>query len=684
MRLLDITASAHRDGNRIDVTWAYPVPAQVSGVRVVRGEGSHPTTPDDGVLVAHGTGLATASDVNLKGETVYYYSLFTFSGDPPQYDPAPLPAEPPHPDPHNRVSAMAISPYDFAGQLYALLPAIYRRYDAERGSPGSAGSGQNQGPLRRFLDLPGGELDRLYSLTRAALAFANLDQVDGRLLPLLAQWIGWRTNYGLPVRAQRNEIRFAPRIYQTIGGVPTLDATVARVTGWANRTKEFVHNVARTNQPERLNLWSALRGTGGTWTDPALASVNFAYDGRPAVVREADGSMLFFYHTYRQHGWDIWAKRFAAGAWLPSRPVVDRPGIDKHPAVALQSSRLWLFWQSYDPAQPPAERKWQISFTIRTGTTWSAPAVFGDPATERRLPAAVADNTGGLWLFWLESVAGTWQLRYNRHDGTDWQLATPQTLPLDGGQAPRVEDDLFVLFHPASASQRLWLFWARQEPGGPAGQTRWSVVYRIKQGLDPAATDWSPIRALPKTGPGGYHDRQPAALLAAGGNIELFWSSTQPGGWSIVGSTLATGPLTWGPNQQVSTGPDTRRAPLAVDTGTGTLLAYRSNASLAYASTTFGATRTRDHRYAGTTTVATGAVAKLALRGTFEDFQTYTYDTGPGGVRTNDNRIARDTVGLYLTPDIDDEEEIKAVISRLASVLADFIPLSARAVFITP
>jgi len=678
MRLLDITATAHRDGNRIDLAWTNPAPAQAPGVRVVRREGSHPATPDDGVIVAHGTGLATASDGNLKGETVYYYTLFPFDGNPPQYQP----------DPHNRAGAMAISPYDFAGQLYAMLPAIYRRYDAERGSPGSAGSGlptvRDQGPLRRFLDLPGGELDRLYSLTRAALAFANLDRVDGRLLPLLAQWIGWRTNYGLPVGAQRNEIRFAPRIYQTIGGVPTLDATVARVTGWANRTKEFVHNVARTNQPERLNLWSALRDTAGTLTAPALASVNFAYDGRPAVVREADGSALFFYHTYRQHGWDIWTKRFAAGAWQPSRPVVDRPGIDKHPAAALQGSRLWLFWQSYDPAQLPADRIWRISFATRTGTIWSAPAVFGDPATERRLPAAVVDNAGGLWLFWLEPVAGTWQLRYNRHDGTDWALATPQTLPLDGGQAPRVEDDLFVLFHPASANQRLWLFWARQEPGGPAGQTRWSVVYRIKQGLDPAAADWSPIHTLPKTGPGGYHDRQPAALLAAGGNIELFWSSTQHGGWSVVANTLAIGPLTWGTSQQVSTGPDTRRAPVAVDTGTGTLLVYRSNESLAYASAAFGATHTLDHRYAGTTTVDTGAVAKLALRGRFEDFQTYTYDAGPGGVRTNGNRIARDTVGLYLTPDIDDEDEIKAVISRLASVLAEFIPLTARAVFITP
>jgi len=677
VRLLDITATAHRDGNRIDLSWTNPDPAGAPGVRVVRREGSHPAGPDDGVVVAHGTGTGTASDTGLAGERVYYYTLFPFRGDPPVYDP----------DPHNQASAMAIALYDFAGLLYAMLPALYRRFDADRlprpatTAPADAG----KGVLRRFLDLPGGELDRLYSLTRAALAFADLDRVDGRLLPLLAQWIGWRTNFGLPVGAQRNEIRFAPRIYQAIGGVPTLDATVARVTGgWANRTKEFVHNVARSNQPERLTVWSALRDPGGTWGAPALASVNSGYDGRPAAVRDADGSVLALYHTQRRHGWDIWVKRFTtAGGWEPSQPVVDRAGADKYPSAARQGNRLWLFWQSYDPGQPAADRHWRVWSATRTGTAWSAPQLFGDPATERRSPVAVADGTGGLWLFWLELLAGTWQVRYNRHDGTAWQLATPTTLPLDAAQPPRVEADLFGLFHPTSASQPLWLFWARQAPGGPAGQTRWSVVYRIKQGLDPAATDWSPIRALPKTGGGGYHDREPAGLLAAAGNLELFWSSTQNGGWSVLRNTLAIGPLTWGTNQQVlPASPVTRRAPLAVDTGAGTLLAFRSNQSIGYASTVFGATRTLDHRYAGTTTVDTGGAAKLGLRGQFEDFQTYTYDTGVGGVRGNDDRIARDTVGLFLTPTTADSAQIQAVISRLAGELADFMPVTARAVFL--
>lgn len=643
MRLTDIAATPDTDGHRIDLTWTNPDPVAAPGVRVVRREGSHPETPGDGLIVAHAEGITSVSDEGLHGETVYYYTLFPFKGT--EF----------FPDPHNRATAMALSSYGFAGRIYAMLPAIYRRYDAETLTPG-----QENGELRRFLDLPGSELDRLHSLIRSSLGAMDLDRVDGRLLPLLAGWIGWPTDYALPIRLQRNEIRSAPSVYQVIGAVPTLDATVARVTGWTSRTKEFVHNVARTNQPERLNLWSATRNTTGVWSSPELTSVNFAYDGRPAVVREADGSLLFIYHTHRSHGWDIWSKRFAGGTWQPSEPIIGRPGADKHPSAALAGTKLWLFWQS------DRSGDWRINVATRTGGTWSQPELFGD--VPRRMPAAVADHTGGLWLFWVELSGGRWVLRYNRHDGTQWGAA--QTMPADEGQEPRVEDDLFAVFHPSSASQRLWLFWARHEPG----QAKWGLVYRIKEGLDPAAADWSPIRQVPKTGT--HHDRQPAALLSTGGDVELFWSSTRGGGWSVVRNTLAIGPLTWGTPQQVTTRPYSERAPLPVDLGGNrTLLLYRSNESIAYDSAAYGATHTLDHRYAGTTTVDVGATAKLALRGTFGDFQTYTYDAG----RTNDDHIARDTVGLFLPPEAATNQD---AVARLAGVLTGFMPATTRAVFI--
>jgi hypothetical protein len=43
-----------------------------------------------------------------------------------------------------------------------------------------------KGELRRFLDLPGSQLDQIYSLARAALNLVDVDRLEGALLPLLA------------------------------------------------------------------------------------------------------------------------------------------------------------------------------------------------------------------------------------------------------------------------------------------------------------------------------------------------------------------------------------------------------------------------------------------------------------------------------------------------------------------
>jgi hypothetical protein len=671
LRLLDITALAHFSGNRIDLTWSNPDPAQFPGIRVVRREGAYPTGPQDGVLVLDATGATAAADRGLRAETVYYYALYPYSGSPPQYDD----------DPHNRVSAMATGQYGFAARMYQLLPSIYRRYDAQQLPPpgsGVAPQDLSRGVLERYLDLPGGQLDQFFSLARAALELHDVNTLEGVLLPLLAQWIGWRTDYALPVDAQRNEIRFAPQLYRTTGTITALDATVDRITGWPVQTKEYMHNVARTNQPERLNLWAVSRDATGTWGTAALASVNFAYDGRPGHVTDQDGSELFLFHTYRPHGWDIWAKRLVSGQWQPSEPVVDRPGADKYPSVALLGSTLWLFWNSYDAAAG----QWRIWYQTRTGGAWTAGQWYGDTTTERRNPAVVADGTGGIWLFWREWAAGRWQVRFNRNDGTNWQLSPDGTMPQDGGQPVDVDDDLIAVINPSPAGT-LWLFWSRHDPAS-AGQTRWSIACRVKKALDPTVADWSVVQVLPKSSP-DVHDREPAPLPAANGNLELFWATTRGGGWSIGHAQLDTTALTWSTPDFIAPGPYSQRAPLAIGTGSGstagTLLTYRTNQSLAYQSPLAGAEQTLDDRYAGTTTVRTTDAAKLALRGAFEDFQAYTYQ---GGALTDADRITRGTIGLFVTPGTSDPTAIAAAVSRLQAVLPEFMPVTARAVVITP
>jgi len=665
VRLRQISATPHPDGNRIDLSWVNPDPAGFPGVRVVRRTGTHPDSPGDGAVVADlladgaGAGeiVQTAMDLGLKGETVYYYGFFPYpKGGVPD---ASL-------DPANRAAAMASSPYACAEQMCGLLPGIYHRYDAALAEEGP-------GPLRRFLSIPGGQLDLLYSQARSLLDAHDLDKVDGRLLPLLAQWIGWQTDYRRPIDAQRNEIRNAPAIYHTIGIIPTVEATVKRLLGWGSRTKEFVHNVVRSNQPERLNLW-ALQGDGsGFAAEGGLLSLDFAYEGRPAAAVDADGATWLFYHTLRAGRWEIWHKVWAGGEWSPSQPLVANARLNRHPAAVCHQGQLWLFWDAYDPGT----QAWRLQFRTRDALgRWSPIKEFGQP--ERRMPAAADDGAGGLWLFWLEKRGGFWQVCYNRHNGTEWQLASPAHFPCSGGFDPRVEDDLFVLSKPADATQPLWVFWARRAKWDGDGQTRWQIAYRHKANLNPQGSGWSAISILPKgAGLNACDDREPAPRLDGLGRIELFWSSTRDGSWSVWRQLLEDGspePLTRAPYDQ--------RAPLPVPAGVGLQLVYRSNESLPYASTVYAATQTLDARYSGSTTVPAQNLAKTAWHREFKDFQTYTYQTGKNGERGDSDWYGRDTIGIYLTPDTEDAANIRENRHRLRSVLPQFLPAPVRAVFI--
>src|SRR5688572_6433806 len=157
LRLSSITAEAHPEGNRIDLAWENPDPVQFPGIRIMRRLFTYPVSPADGDLVVDGQNLSAFTDKGLKAETVYYYAFFPYRNTPAEYEI----------DRNNRESSMATGPYNMAGQMSDLLPAIYHRYDTQRPltvPPGMTAEDQARGQLRRFLDLPGGMLDQLVSL----------------------------------------------------------------------------------------------------------------------------------------------------------------------------------------------------------------------------------------------------------------------------------------------------------------------------------------------------------------------------------------------------------------------------------------------------------------------------------------------------------------------------------------
>lgn len=752
-KITKITATPHNAGNRIDLMWFNPQPHQYPGVRVVRRKDTHPASPDDGVVVAEvmvsvvdgklsavnvlegevectvnedGAVRHHTFDKELKGGEVYYYTFFPYDGDPPDYQF----------DGRNRASVMATSSYNMARQMYDLLPLIYHRYDTvlpKEPPPGMPEVDWKKGQLRRFLDITGGEIDRFYSFARSAMDLHDIDRVEGSLLPLLAKWIGWKTDYTREIESQRSEVRGAPAVFKTIGLIPTVEATVQRISGWESRTKEFAHNVFTSNRPERLNLWVRYRGATGGWSVPEEPlSLDFAYEGRPAAVRDGDGTQWFFYHAVRNGGMDIRYKklvtfkidlglqsdlnrsavtpairqafesaghplsRFAGiekkdglwlitdkygedrftvrkeGAvlnvymWIPSQPFNHGGETDKYPSAVFHDGVLRVFWSEYSET----DKLWRIKCRNFSGGKWSDDPPFGDDGIGRKRQFAVVDNSGGLWLFWLELEGKRWLMKYKRRHGGTW--GSKISFPPDGTVEPRVEDDPFVLFHPGGA---LWVFWARMDT--VAGRRRRGLICRIKNNLNPDNTGWSGIISL-SLAARDYHEREPAAIVRTDGDIDLYWSSTKYGSWSVCKRKLTVATHSPGPMSRVASSPYSHRDPLPLNVNGVKLLIYRSNESLTYRSKVYKATETVDFRYAGSTTVHTRDAGKIALRGKFEDFQTYTYDTG----KTNDDWYSRNTIGLYLKTDTVDEGELNSRISRIDKVLAEFMPSTDRAVYI--
>lgn len=623
-------------------------------------------------------GLCCVKDENLHGETIYYYTLFPYKGDPPEY----------YVDSHNRISAIATSAYNMAGQMYDLLPKIYFRYETIFPSPQDSVSEQDKqrGQLRRFLDLPGGQLDQLYSYAKAALDIRNIHKVDARFLPLLAQWIGWETDYNLEIDKQRNEIRYAPYLYDTIGIIPTTEAFVKRITGWESRTKEYIHNIFITNRPERLNLWIHRRANDGTWSDsPSLLSLNFAYQGRPSAVLDDQGTLWLFYHTLRKDRWNLWYKTYRNDTdWVQSQPLVSRRINDKYPTATLYKREIWLFWIAYDTEN----HVWRLDNCHQDGPggPWSDIETLSYVKGDCRNPWVITDNEDGLWLFWLERVESKWQLKYNRYDGSIWELDTPAVFPLAVNEDPKVEADPFVLLHPTAPDQKLWIFWARKELDPVSGRTYWTVVYRIKEGLDPdpAVSDWGDIHIMPKNTPAsGCDNRCPAALVDKNGNIELFWSSNQDGSWAIWRNTYDLAEKKWGEAEKIISTAYTCRDPLPVVVDDITLLVYRSNESMKYSSRAYGATGTIDNRYAGCTTVDTGNLAKIGLRNQFEDFLTYTIQTERAVDTSKQDRYFYNVAGIFARPG--EGETVTSVLHKRANLLNNlsvFLPVNIRGIVV--
>lgn len=359
-----ISAQPDPRGGRILVSWTNPVVAGFAGTRVLRRELFYPTVPADiGTSAEVYNDASTQAgqsgqflDGGLKPERVYYYAVVSYDGAANTY-----PAY---------ISAMSTAPYQTGQYLYNNLPGIYQSYDTALPPPSPAldPADLSKGQLRRFIEMFGLEFDVLRSYASGMKSFFDPAQVDGTLLPLLAGWIGWQTDYTLGLPKQRNQVRNAPHYYATTGIAANVRATINRVSTWDARIKEFTHNIFLSNIPEQFTIWEQER-QGTSWQSEQLVTLDLAYEGRPSACQIPDGRLWLFYHarqsapatvsgariTTARDRFQLSSKVFEQGAWLPARPLTPTAPIaglsatNRCPAAVFSNDgTFWLFWSSLD------------------------------------------------------------------------------------------------------------------------------------------------------------------------------------------------------------------------------------------------------------------------------------------------------------------------------------------------
>lgn len=699
---VELQARANLGGQRIDLDWSWRTSGQESTrFRLLRRERRYPASPNDGVCVLDmgvpvdtdphrvprtyqldagmapgssgilaevedpGSGdLAYSFSVADRGlaEEIYYYTLFV--GEEPSVKPV------------ARASATASGCYGLAEQLYRLLPGVHRAFDEPLPAD------REQGALRKFLAVFGAALDYLRSRAEGLRGLHDVLQTRADLLPHLAQWIGWDLDLTQDEIAQRMEILFAPELYRTVGTLPNIQALVNRVTGWDCRIKEFVHNVCLSNAPETIHLWDiweVSRNSAGTaWLTPVRRTAAENYDGRPCCVRDAGSNTWLFWHSRRSGGRGIWCQSLDVPGAAPCRIELCAPDDAGSlllnagaPSVILAGKDLWLFCES---GQAGKREVW-CAANLSPGSlgkelsdkasTYPAQNLSLHPADDAN-PAAVTLGDQ-VWVFWQSNRRGPTDIWARVHKNGQW------------GPPKRITTAGFRHRVPAAVVDKnntLWLFYCEDY------HSEEGVSCRLRcRTFDGRA--WTEKEDAGTNGP---CDESPAAVVR-GDSIWLFWHTRDAKGhWQIRSKTFNG--TKWAKSVQVADHPAADKEPAALVDSNGRVRVFWRSQRRGYFRIS-GQAQGSEYPLQSCTVDTRNADMLEHVHLQKEAFKNrvhYTYDTrvhdaGRTGIN-NGAWCARDTVGVYLTPDILDAELIVQGQELVRGLIQRFLPLQTRILFV--
>lgn len=201
--------------NGLQLNWT-PPGGNWNQLVLVRSAFGTPSRVYDGItLESSPTFFGTYLDTPLVPGYFYYYSLFVFDTDLNEYALA------------GSAQGLVISDYDFRDTFQHWIPDWYLELDAEQ-----ATQNQPNGPLVRFLQLLGYEMDWIRSEMESIFLLTDVDLISGLLLPYMAGNFGVTYEPELGMTRSRVLIKNATYLYKSKGTIPGIGAAGSSFSGF--------------------------------------------------------------------------------------------------------------------------------------------------------------------------------------------------------------------------------------------------------------------------------------------------------------------------------------------------------------------------------------------------------------------------------------------------------------------
>lgn len=294
---------------------------------------------------------------------------------------------------------LVMGDHDYGDELYNLLPPYWHqmdrntttRYLSENGVSTPDLSEAYTTPLRRYLKVPGRELNYLRTEYDSLLWLKDPDRISGNMLPLLLQDLGAEPESALGVTQSRTLARNLVYLRKVRGTTPGVEGTVSAYSSWGATVTDGRNRVLTKDD-------SSFEKSIGTWSAHTNATIT-----RSNAVGGQDG-------TYA-----LQVTVTAAGlAYVQSCAIADV----RTRGIPVKAGQAYTMSGYLQAAATARNCRWRYSWFDASGTLISD--AFGSFVSNAvgswtRVTATDTSPAGAVWLRLLlevESTAAAGEVHY--------------------------------------------------------------------------------------------------------------------------------------------------------------------------------------------------------------------------------------------------------------------------------